>query len=533
MRSLLKISLFALSFLIYSCNIKKPSEEKKEENQANSVAENAKQTKRPNVLIIYPDQLRRYSAGFWSEKPYSDKTVGKPDPVITPNMDRLAKNGIVFTNGIANFPLCSPSRGMLMTGMYPEQSGIWNNCLVGRDDSLNENALAITDVFYQAGYNTAYFGKCHWLKPVPVFDKIGNYVGVTDGIGGNYMNKFDTYLPPGANRHSIEYFYQSVKDEHYNPHIYSNDPNVIGGKKDGELFLPKIFSPKNEADKIVKYLQNENSIRDLNKPFFMIWCINPPHPPFDDANTDMEIEKKYYDTDKFPSIDKKLVVRENADVKVADYARNYFANVTSMDQYIGIVLKELEKTGALDNTIVILSSDHGEMLGSHHLTGKNQVETESLAVPLIVHWPKGLKPGIRDAIFGTPDIMPTLLGLSGLNTKIPTTVQGTNFSRYLTDANTKNFKKPEVALLMLDKSRGVFTVRYTLNVEEKKNGNTAPVIFMYDNLKDPYQLNKIIVKSDSETAKALLIQLGKLLKKNNDPWFKNKKYKDIIPYPAD
>ncbi|MBK0384419.1 sulfatase [Pedobacter sp. SD-b] len=489
------------------------------------------QPKKPNILIIFPDQLRRYSAGFWSETPYRQEAIGKPDPVITPNIDRLAKEGVVFTRCIANFPLCSPSRGMMLTGMYPEQTGIWNNCLVGRNESLKNDAKTITDVFYEAGYNTAYFGKCHWLKPVPVFDKNGNYMGTTDAPGGNYMNKYDTYVPPGTSRHSIQYFYQSVKDEHFNPHVYSSDPYAIDGKKDGEMYLPKIFSPKNEADKIVKYLQNTNSVRDVNKPFCMIWAINPPHSPFDDANTDMDMERKYYDKDKYPTIDSNLVVRKNADLKVANYARNYFANVSSIDQYIGVVLKELDKMGVLDNTIVLFSSDHGELLGSHHLTGKNHVETESLAVPMIIHWPKGIKSGINKSIFSTPDIMPTLMGLAGLTNQIPSTVQGVNFSSHLTNPKTATLKTPEAALIMLSNSRGVYNGRYTLSIKE---GETKQIdeAFLYDNLKDPYQLIKIKLEDRATDAKQLLIQLGKLLKEKNDPWYQKKKFKEIIPYPS-
>ncbi len=143
-----------------------------------------------------------------------------------------------------------------MSGMYPEQNGIWNNCVKDRKDNLKDEVQALTDLFFNSGYNTSYFGKTHWHINKPLFDSNGNYVGSEQEPGGHYVNKFDTYLPVGRARQSIEYFYQSVKDEHYNPHIYSNDPGAIEGKKDGELHLPKIFSPKNEAAKIVDYLRN-------------------------------------------------------------------------------------------------------------------------------------------------------------------------------------------------------------------------------------------------------------------------------------
>jgi len=492
---------------------------------------------KPNVLIIFPDQLRRYSAGFWSEEKYIHKVIGKPDPVVTPNIDRLAKGGVVFTNAIANFPLCSPSRGMLLTGLYPEKNGIWNNCLEGRQESLKDNVQTITDVFYQQGYNTAYFGKCHWLMPQPYFDETGNYVGTSEKPGGHLPNNYDNYVPAGPARHQIEYFFQTVKDSHFSPMVYSNDPNTIEGKKDGELFQSAIYSPKIEAQTIINYLQNKNNVRDTKKPFFMMWSLNPPHPPVDDANTEMDVVKKYYGTDKFPVIDSNLVVRKNANYKVANFARNYFAAVTSIDTYIGQVLDELQKMGVLDNTIVLFSSDHGELLGSHDLTGKNQVETESLAVPLIIHWPKGLKSDINDVLFGTPDIMPTILGLAGLSNKIPKEVEGNNFASLLKSTKTAGVQNPESVLVMLGNARGVYTGRYTLCVQEAKKGNgkkaekSADEVFLYDNLLDPYQFNKIKAEQMPDLFKKLLGQLGVLLKKYNDPWYQNKKHSEIISYP--
>lgn len=494
---------------------------------------------KPNVLIIFPDQLRRYSAGFWSEAPYKKHVIGKPDPVVTPTMDKLAKNGIVLTQAISNFPLCSPYRGMLLSGMYPEQNGIWNNCNKARSESLRDDIPTITDLFYNAGYNTSYFGKCHWLKNDPVFDENGNYVGTEDAPGGHYINRYDTYIPPGKSRHSIEYFYQSLKDVHFDPLVFSNDPNTIEGKKDGELHRPKIYTPKNEAQKIIDYLHNKNSQRDSRKPFCMIWSLNPPHNPWDDENTDMEMLRKYYDKDKFPEIDTSLVVRDNADIEVANYARHYFANVTSVDKYIGVVIEELKKLGELDNTIVIVSSDHGELLGSHGKTGKNIIEMEAMAIPFIVHWPKGLKAGgVNDILLSVPDVLPTTMGLAGLANKIPPEVQGTNFSELLSNPLTKDVKKPEAILLMLGRSRGLLTNRYTLCLQEgkdqlsKKKGTNLTKTFLYDNIEDPYQLHKISLNERPDVSKALLKRLGEQLKMANDPWFQKRKYSDVIPYPV-
>lgn len=514
----LKISLIVLACLFSIGGYAK--EQKKVDNN------------KPNVLIIFPDQLRRYSSGYWSQDQYREHVVGKPDPVHTPNIDKLANNGIVFTQAISNYPLCSPFRGMLLSGMYPEQNGITTNCRKGREDQLKKDITCITDLFYDAGYNTSYFGKCHWEKTEPLFDKDGNYKGTTDEPGGHYVNRYDTYVPPGASRHSIEYFYQALKDEHFNPHVYASDPYTIDGKSDGELHLPKKFSAKNESEVIISYLKNKRGQRDENKPFFMIWSLNPPHNPWTDKSTDMEQLRAHYDTDKFKNVDEKLVVRENADLEVAQYARHYFANVTSTDKYIGDVLNELEKMGVLDNTIVIFTSDHGEMLGSHGLEGKNVIETEAVAIPFIVHWPEKLQSGINDAMLGVTDMMPTIMGLAGMQEQIPEEVQGIDFSSLLFDPKSKSVEKPELVLLMNNNFKGVMTERYTLCVKEVKKSKNKKGIeaFIYDNLKDPYQMHKISLESKPKLAKKLLKQLADQLEMANDKWFQKRKHKKLIPY---
>lgn len=489
---------------------------------------------RPNVLIIYPDQLRRYSAGFWSKKEYAGYVQGKPDPVYTPTMDRLALNGAVVTNAVSNFPLCSPARGMLLTGQYPEQNGIWNNCKKNRDDSLDDNVETFTDIFYELGYNTSYFGKCHWLKNEPHFDVDGNYVGSENEPGGNYLNNYDTYVPPGKGRHHIEYFYQSVKDHHFDPLVFSNDSKAIDGKSDGQLHKPKIFSPKNEAQKITAYLKNDGNVRDTDKPFFMIWSINPPHNPWDDWNTDMEVLKQYYGEDKYPSIDS-LLVRTNVDKEVGEYVRNYYANITSMDFYIGQVMNALEQIGQLDNTLIILSSDHGEMLGSHGRTGKNIFETEAIAVPLIVHLPNKVKKGtINEVLFSMTDILPTTLGILGLQNQISGAVQGIDFSSTIT-TGTSETAQPEGVLLMLQKGRGIHTKTHTLCLEvntsrKTKNINSSERAYYYDNVTDPYQLNRIPVTGNTVLEKKLLSLLSKELKRTNDPWYLKKRFPDLLPY---
>lgn len=500
-----------ISFIIFTCFIS--CYEQKHDTPA-------------NIIFIFPDQFRNYSLGFWSQDGNDQYIQGNPDPVSTPALDKLANEGIVFNRAVSNFPLCSPYRGMLMTGMYPDHNGLPTNCRSDRPNvQLKTEAVCITDVFAQAGYNVSYFGKCHWQKTEPLFDEKGNYKGTTAAPGGHFVNRYDTYIPPGPDRHGIDYFFQALKDEHYNPRVYSNDPSTIDGKKDGDLHLPKRFSSELESSVIMDYLSNTHSQRDSNKPFLMIWSLNPPHNPWNEENTDMAFYNLY--SEKRNRQLTNLLTRENADTIVGNYAQYYYANVSAVDHYIGRVLDRLDELELSDNTIIVFSSDHGEMLGSHGLRGKNVPEMESYNIPFIIKWGDRFRHRVEDLMLSVPDVMPTLLGLAGLENKIPAEVQGRNFSEIIISGEASHEKKPRSALFIGPKSRGIFTGYYTLVVEEE---NSAPNnIYAYDNEKDPYQMNKIPY-SNLINGIELKSELARLLKETNDLWYQEKIRADFLDY---
>lgn len=493
------------------------------------------QHKKPNIVIIYPDQLRRYSAGYWSQDKFIQDVIGKPDPVITPNIDKLANNGVVLTKAVANYPLCSPSRAMLLSGMYPEQNGVWNNARKDRNEDLNEDIITITNFFSEENYDIGYFGKAHYIKPEPMFNASGDYVGTEKAPGGYFVNDYDTYIPPGIDRHDIDYYYHVLKDDHKNPFVYSNDPQVVGGQKDGEVFQPKEFSTKVESEVIIDFLKNNRQQRKESNPFFIFWSINPPHNPWDDENTDMVEYHKYYDTDHYPKLDSSLVVRKNADPEVADYVRNYFANVTSIDKYIGKVINQLEAMNALNNTLIIFTADHGEMLGSHGLSGKNVLYSESTAVPFIAHWPKGLSPHKTGVLLGSQDIFPTVASLVGVKKNLPKTIEGNDLSANIRNTSRLNDKHGGV-LLLLGNSRGLLTEDYTLVLQEdkkpweKEKQTSLEKSIIFDHEEDPYQLREIPLKERPKLANKLLKKLAVKLKISNDPWFQNKTHSEVIPY---
>lgn len=482
----------------------------------------------PNIIYIFPDQYRNYSLGFWSQNNNSRYLQGSPDPVSTPALDKLANDGVVFSRAVSNFPLSSPYRGMMLTGMYPDSNGLTTNCRDDRDDTqLKHDAVCLTDVFSQAGYNVAYFGKCHWQKTEPLFDENGTYMGTKEPPGGKFINRYDTYVPPGPDRHSIDYFFQVLNDSHYNPMVYSNDSLAVDGNKDGELFRPRRFSSEVESEVIIDYLNNTHGQRDPGKPFLMIWSLNPPHNPWTEESTNMKFFDQYTDSGEINMA--RLITHKNVDLEgtAADHAPYYFANVSAVDYYIGRVLDRLDELNLSENTIVIFTSDHGEMLGSHGLQGKSRPETEAYNIPFIIRWGHNLSHRVEDLILSVPDIMPTLLGLTGMENKIPTGVQGKDQSQFILNADLNSDAKPKSALYIGPKSRGVYTGKYMFVVEQAvKNEMT---VYGYDNESDPGQLIKIPF-DDLTEGNSLKSELARLLRETNDSWYQEKVFADFMGY---
>ena len=484
----------------------------------------------PNIVYVFPDQMRNHAMEFWGEESFSEAVNFKPDPVITPNLNEFARESAVFTNALSNCPLSGPHRGMLFTGMYPQDNGVSLNPNSLRPiSSLREDVTAWSDVFSQENYSCGYIGKLHLDFPTPTDpENPGHYVE-------NQKPVWDTYTPL-ERRHGFDYWYSyGTFDEHKNPHYWD---------KDGKKHEPKEWSPKHEADMAISYLKNDSKQRDPNKPFFLVVSMNPPHSPYRSLEDAMEEDYNLY-KDKSKS---ELLIRPNADTTMtkAASAPYYFANVTGVDREFGRILDALKELGLDENTIVIFSSDHGETMCSQGVQDpKNSVYTESLNVPFLIRYPNKIKPKIVDGLFSTVDIMPTLLGAANLKSKIPSSVQGKDYSDalLLDDSSTQfdngvlyirnvngDTDKEGIVTSYFPQSRGIKTKDYTLALSINGKNNELTEVLFFNDKEDPYQLNNLTLEDLPEQKEALLAQLGTLLKETNDPWYKDKILSEMIPY---
>ena len=459
---------------------------------------------KPNILFVFADQLRSQELSCYGGV-----------NIQTPNLDRLAEEGLRMTNAISTYPICTPFRGMLLTGLFPLHSGISNN-----DHPLNPNLPSFAKACKEQGYNTAYIGKWH-----------------LDGMGRT------SYIPP---ERRLGYdFWQALECTH----DYFKSLFFDNGAEEPQYW--EGFDAEAQTKSAQNYIKN----RDKNKPFFLTLSWGPPHDPY--------IAPKEY-IDKIDS--KELVLRENlkeheivdelqnnprfvipdkyieSHQKLRIYAKDeqlvrkqyagYLAATLALDDYFGRLMATLEEEGILDNTVVVFAADHGDHLGSHQFYGKDAPFIESISIPFLLRYPRIINgKTVSDALMAPIDMFPTVFGLVNLNYA---KVDGKDLSKVI--AGEKENENDAILLMNLthfnntslinglDTYRGVQTKQYTYTRYEDQ----TPWL-LFDNINDPYQMNNLVGKPEyQQLISELNGKLDQLLIEAGDPENTKQIYDRII-----
>jgi len=461
----------------------------------------ARSQRAPNLVFVFPDQMRGQAMGFMKE-----------DPVITPNLDRFASEGLVLTNAASNYPVCSPFRAMFMTGKFPHSNGVLSNCnsnSAPHGCELRRSDRCWSDVLKDRGYSLGYIGKWHLDAPYKP------YVPCENNRGQMAWNE---WCPPDR-RHGFDFWHAyGTYDYHLTPMYWTTDSTRETPIK------VKQWGPEHEADLAIDYIRNTGGkYRDPDKPFALVVSMNPPHTPYH------LVPQKYVDMYEGKSAED-LINRPNVDLKgdspggkmARRSIKNYFAMVTGVDDQFGRILSALKTEGLEKDTIVVFTSDHGNCLGSHNHPTKNVHYEESMRVPFIIRWTGRIEPRHDDLLMSAPDIYPTLLDLMGHGVHVPRSVHGmSRASLFLTGQG----RRPTSQLYMYVPvgqpawgRRGVRTKRYTFVISKMPDKPVETTL--HDNLNDPYQL-KNIAAGEPELVAELTKELEKWLRKNDDPWLKS------------
>lgn len=456
-------------------------------------------SKKPNVMIILADQWRGQAMGF----------LGK-EKVQTPFLDSFSKHSLVLTQMVSNYPVCSPARAMLLTGKYPFNNHVYSNVNSSSAPfgiELPRNIICWSDILKANNYSNGYIGKWHLDSPHEP------YIPTSNNIGKVAWNE---WTPPDR-RHGFDYWYAyGTYDVHNKPMYWDTH-----AARDSFHYVNE-WGPEHEADKALSFFRNEKNVRDASKPFSLVVSMNPPHSEY------KTVPQRYYDLYKNIPLQTLLTDPDiaPAGTEMGDFYRDnikyYYANIAGIDEQIGRIINGLKANGQLDNTIVVITADHGNCLGKHDEISKNNIYEESLNIPFIVYWKGKIIPGIDDKFLGSiVDVCPTLLDLTGLQNQIPKGMDGKSFAPYL--LNKTGPMPPEQFILgniisnKVDANngfRGIRTAQYTLAYQRKGNKLEG---FLFNLKTDPFEMNNLFNKDDSRVIE-MKKDLAKWLKKTNDPF---------------
>ncbi|WPP50055.1 sulfatase family protein [Catalinimonas niigatensis] len=409
------------------------------------------EVQKPNVIILHTDQWRAQAFGY----------AGDPN-VHTPNIDQLAASSAHVSLAVSGMPVCTPHRASLMTGQRPLTHGLFMN-----DVQLDTTALTLAKVYANAGYETAYIGKWH-----------------LDGSGRS------SFIPPGARRQGFQYWKALECTHDYNHSAY------YAGDSPEKKFWEG-YDAIAQARDAQQYIR-EHEARE--SPFLLFLSWGTPHAPYHSA------PQKYRDMYAPESLTLHPNVPPDMEEKVREDLAGYYAHCTALDDMVGEILQTIDSTGIADNTIILFTSDHGDLLGSHRAYKKQQAYEESIRIPMLIRAPQ-LAVGEYKALINSYDIMPTLLGLSGI--EIPETVEGQDYSSFLKGeaslpdtATVLSCVQPFGQWNRFDHGgreyRGLRTLRYTYTRDLKGPWQ------LFDNQQDPFQMQNLIDDQKYDTLQAAL-----------------------------
>jgi arylsulfatase A-like enzyme len=333
-------------------------------------------TTRPNLLFVLADQLRAASLPLYGGQ-----------NIATPHIDRLAAEGVTFTNALSTAPVCTPYRSMLVTGRHPQTTGHLMNFMRTR-----HSELSIADAFAHQGYRTGWIGKWHLhTGSFPTIDAVD-------------------YVPEGRDRLGFQFW------RGYNFHTsYFNGPVNLDNWHTERWEGYETHALNRYAFEFLDQVGDE--------PFCLFLSPHQPH-----FTTGRFAPEAYY-----ARLPDEIELPDNVPDKWRDNSRqmlhHYLAMTLALDDMLGELLDDLERRGKAENTLVVFASDHGTQAGAHGVRPweKRHPYQESLHVPLIMRLPGVLDGGRRcDTLTAPVDLFPSFCSLSGV--PIPRTIEGIDLS---------------------------------------------------------------------------------------------------------
>jgi arylsulfatase A-like enzyme len=353
---------------------------------------------KPNLLLVFSDQHRACDLGCYGNR-----------QVMSPALDAFADQAARVTNCVSSSPVCVPIRGTMLTGLHP-----WHHGALSNDLPIRTDVQSVAHVLARAGYRTGYVGKWHLGgvprdRAIPQEERLGFEGWKVANCTHAYMNSYyddeqnrrfpyEGYEPVGQTGHAVDFIRR-------------------GGQRGGERGVG--LTPGRAGDVA---------------PWALFLSWGPPHAPY------REVPREYLDrydpasVTLRPNVPEQILDRVGKHLSRAELRAllaGYYAHITALDDQFARLLAVLDETGQASNTVVVYTSDHGDMLGSQGVTKKQLPWDESALVPLMVRWPGTVQPSVVEEPMGLVDLPVSLVGLLGLSFDGP--IDGADLSRLFTE----------------------------------------------------------------------------------------------------
>lgn len=425
-----------------------------------------KPSRRPNLIFVFADQLGCTRCGYAGDA-----------KARTPHIDRFAAQGVNFRQAVASMPVCAAYRASLLTGKYATSTGMVINELRMRTDHE-----CFGHVLTRAGYQTGYVGKWHLYA---------------NELGNHYDPK-NSFVPPGRDRLGFDGYWAAYNFHHvyYDAYYHTDSPKKLP-------YGEGVYEPDGQTDLAIGFL---NRAAGRDKPFALFLSYGTPHDPWSPRN----VPRKYADLFRgveFPNPPNYKPTNDpyadgwgRLDAKarqaLPSWRRYYYAMTANLDWNLGRLLEAVKDAGLDDSTIVVFTSDHGEMFGAHGRRAKNIFYEEAARIPFLLRWPGQVPAGhVSDAPISNVDFMPTLLSLMHL--PIPKAVEGMDLAHC---ALGRHGPEPQAAFLQNTGAcaawqdghewRALRDKRYTYAIYRVDRRE-----LLFDNVADPYQMKDLAAEA--------------------------------------
>ena len=504
--------------------------------------------KKKNLLFIMTDQQQ-----------YKALSIAGNTVLETPNLDRLAQGGAYFENAYTPMAVCGPARSSILTGMTVESTGVnTNSKTYFYQDEPVMTTPTFDEILTENGYHCEYYGKWHAMsnhsdvyKNPKLESENGKSIFEHGGQNHVYMDYINEQFPKPKLKDGE--FYDTFVKRPYRPDPIDSyyDKSYNDVKKDkkkrrsqpnlhGELMVPAEHSfTAYQAKETIAAIER---LKDV--PFSITLSLHMPHAP-------MTPTKPYYGM--YPAKDMTPPVSINDDMSNSPYAKangrtgmpeysdpekikymisNYYGIIKEIDVWIGEILKTLDKNGLTDDTLIIFTSDHGEMLGAHGMREKNVFYEESSHIPLIIRFPSEIKEKtVVDGYVSNVDLFSTILDYLDIEAH-PS--DGTSLRDLIEDKKTDHgkyvvtewdYRGPVSPNYMIVKDGWKLIIPYTKE--------STVINAMYNLNEDPHEMKNLLGKNPNradykEKAEELRGYLLEWLKKNNSKRYKGVKKRDLL-----